>query len=79
MLMLKYIIEFLFCSGAFVAVYKLLIERRVAHSWARRYLIVTMFLSLLIPMLELPLYPAETVYYQVPILDPAPIVTADIE
>ena len=79
MLMLKYIIEFLFCSGAFVALYKLLIERRVAHSWARRYLIVTMFLSLLIPMLELPLYPAETVYYPVPILDPAPVVTADIE
>ena len=79
MLMLKYIIEFLFCSGAFLALYKLLIERRVAHSWARRYLIVTMFLSLLIPMLELPLYPAETVYYQVPILDPAPVVTADIE
>ena len=79
MLMLKYIIEFLFCSGAFVALYKLLIERRVAHSWARRYLIVTMFLSLLIPMLELPLYPAETVYYQVPILDSAPVVTADIE
>lgn len=62
-----------------MAIYKLLIERRVAHSWARRYLIVTMFLSLLIPMLELPLYPAETVYYQVPILDPAPVVTADIE
>ena len=79
MLMLKYIIEFLFCSGAFVALYKLLIERRVAHSWARRYLIVTMFLSLLIPLLELPLYPAETVYYPVPILDPAPVVTADIE
>ena len=79
MLMLKYIIEFLFCSGAFLALYKLLIERRVAHSWARRYLIVTMFLSLLIPLLELPLYPAETVYYQVPILDPAPVVTADIE
>ena len=79
MLMLKYIIEFMFCSGAFVALYKLLIERRVAHSWARRYLIVTMFLSLLIPMLELPLYPAETVYYPVPILDPAPVVTADIE
>lgn len=62
-----------------MALYKLLIERRVAHSWARRYLIVTMFLSLLIPLLELPLYPAETVYYPVPILDPAPVVTADIE
>lgn len=75
MLMLKYIIEFLFCSGAFVALYKLLIERRVAHSWARRYLIVTMFLSLLIPLLELPLYPAETIYYEIPVITtPNPVV-----
>lgn len=75
MLMLKYIIEFLFCSGAFMALYKLLIERRVAHSWARRYLIVTMFLSLLIPVLELPLYPAETIYYEIPVITtPNPVV-----
>ncbi len=75
MLMLKYIIEFLFCSGAFQALYKLLIERRVAHSWARRYLIVTMFLSLLIPLLELPLYPAETIYYEIPVITtPNPVV-----
>ena len=75
MLMLKYIIEFLFCTGAFVALYKLLIERRVAHSWARRYLIVTMFLSLLIPLLELPLYPAETIYYEIPVITtPNPVV-----
>ena len=58
-----------------MALYKLLIERHVAHSWARRYLIVTMFLSLLIPMLELPLYPAETVYYEIPVITtPNPVV-----
>ena len=75
MLMLKYILEFLFCTGAFLALYKLLIERRVAHSWARRYLIVTMFLSLLIPLLELPLYPAESIYYEIPVITtPNPVV-----
>ena len=72
--MLKYIIEFLFCSAAFMAFYKLLLEGRVSHSLARNYLVVTMFVSLFIPMLELPLYPAETIYYEIPIIS-----THDIE
>lgn len=68
--MLKYIIEFLFCSGLFIALYKLLIESRVSHSWARRYLLITMFVSLIIPTLELPLYPGETVVYEIPVFTP---------
>ena len=68
--MLKYIIEFLFCSGLFIALYKLLIESRVSHSWARRYLLITMFVSLVIPTLELPLYPAKTLYYEIPVFTP---------
>lgn len=67
--MLKYIIEFLFCSAAFMALYKLLLEGRVAHAWARKYLVVITFASLLIPLLELPLYPAETIYYPLPLLE----------
>ena len=67
--MVKYIIEFLFCSAAFMALYKLLLEGRVAHLLARNYLVVTMFLSLLIPLLELPLYPAETIYYPLPLFE----------
>ncbi len=85
MLMLKYIIEFLFCSAAFMAFYKLLLEGRVSHSLARNYLVVTMFVSLFIPMLELPLYPAETIYYEIPVIttpnpvvdDSLPLVAAD--
>ncbi len=84
--MLKYIIEFLFCSAAFMAIYKLLLEGRVSHSLARNYLVVTMFVSLFIPMLELPLYPAETIYYEIPVIsthdveavdDSLPLVAAD--
>ncbi len=76
--MLKYIIEFLFCSGLFMALYKLLIERRVSHSWARRYLVATMFLSLIIPTLELPLYPGNTVVYEIPVFTPPAEPKSDI-
>ncbi len=67
--MARYIVEFLFCSGLFVALYKLLIKGRVAHYQARMYLVWAMLLSVVIPLLELPLYPAQTVYYQLPIID----------
>ena len=66
--MARYILEFLFCSGLFIALYKLLIEERVAHSWARVYLVAGMLLSAVIPMLELPIYPAQTLYYELPLL-----------
>ena len=61
-------LEFLFCSGLFVALYRLLIEGRVAHHLARTYLVGGMLLSVVIPMLELPLYPAETVFYELPVM-----------
>jgi beta-lactamase regulating signal transducer with metallopeptidase domain len=67
-IMTRYILEFLFCSGLFVALYRLLIEGRVAHHLARTYLVGGMLLSVVIPMLELPLYPAETVFYELPVM-----------
>ena len=67
--MARYIIEFMFCSGLFVALYKLLIKGRVAHHQARLYLVGAMFLSVIIPVLELPLYPAHTVYFELPIIN----------
>ena len=67
--MARYIIEFMFCSGLFVALYKLLIKGRVAHHQARMYLVGAMLLSVIIPMLELPLYPAHTVYFELPIIN----------
>ena len=67
--MARYIIEFLFCSGLFVALYKLLIKGRVVHHQARVYLVGALLLSVVIPALELPLYPANTVYYELPIIE----------
>lgn len=63
-----YIFEMLLCSALFYALYKLLLEGRVAHSVARFYLVVTTLLAVSIPMLELPLYPAETVYMELPVM-----------
>ena len=55
------------CSALFYALYRLLLEGRTAHRAARAYLVGSMLLSLLIPLLELPLYPAQTIFYEVPI------------
>ena len=65
--MLRYLFEFTLCSALFYALYRLLLEGRTAHRAARAYLVGSMLLSLLIPLLELPLYPAHTIYYEVPI------------
>ena len=65
--MLQYLLEFTLCSALFYALYRLLLEGRTAHRAARAYLVGSMLLSLLIPLLELPLYPAQTIYYELPI------------
>lgn len=57
--MLPYPLEYLLCSGLFYALYKLLLEGRIAHRAARIYLVATALLAPLIPLLQLPLYPAE--------------------
>ena len=64
--LLAYPIEVFVCSGLFLLLYRLLLMRRVEETLCRRYLVGTMVLAVLIPMLELPLYPAE------PIPDPFP-------
>ena len=66
--MIRYILEFMLCSALFYALYRLLLEGRTAHRAARAYLVGSMLLAVVIPMLELPLYPADTIYYEVPII-----------
>ena len=63
-----YILEFFLCSAIFVALYKLFIEARVSHRYSRIYLVWSMIFSAVVPLLELPLYPAQTVYYELPII-----------
>ena len=50
-----YAVETIICSALFYALYRLLLEGRVAHSVARAYLVLSVLLSAVIPMLELPI------------------------
>ena len=65
--MIRYILEFMLCSALFYALYRLFLEGCTAHRAARAYLVGSMLLAVVIPMLELPLYPAQTIFYEVPI------------
>ena len=54
---LIYFIETLLCSGLFLLLYHWFIARRAGYGFCRKYLIVTMVLASVIPMLNVPLYP----------------------
>ncbi len=62
--MVAYMAEFVCCSGLFYALYRLVIEGRVAHRSARVYIIATTLMAAVIPLLELPIYPAESLQLQ---------------
>ena len=53
---LLYILEVLFCSGLLLAFYRLLLVRKVSFRACRRYLVAAVFLSAVIPALDIPLY-----------------------
>ena len=68
---LLYIVEMLFCSGLLLAFYRLLLVRKVSFAACRRYLVVAMLLSAIIPALDIPLYSARTPVYPLPLIVPA--------
>lgn len=81
MFAVQYILESAVCCALFLLLYKMLLEGRVAHSIARIYLVATTVLGVLIPMMELPIYPAETLYVEMPVIannaDLSPKLVAD--
>ena len=61
-----YAIETVLCSGLFLALYRLLIQRKAGYTFCRRYLVVTLILAAVIPAFDVPVYvekaaPAEAV------------------
>ncbi len=78
--MLRFVVEFIFCSGLFYALYRLLVEGRTSMRASRAYLVGSVILSVIIPLLELPLYPAETIFYELPVItldEPAMVAAAE--
>ena len=77
---MRFVIEFIFCSGLFYALYRLLVEGRTSMRSSRAYLVGSVLLSVIIPLLELPLYPAETIFYELPVItldEPATVAEAE--
>ncbi len=56
-----YLLEVIVCSGVLVALYSLLIERRVDFLFARMFLLLSIVLSAVIPMVDIPVWEAAIV------------------
>lgn len=66
---LLYLMEVLFCSGLLLGLYRLLLVRRIPYRVCRRYLVAAMVAAAVIPALNIPLYPADTVFYPLPLIE----------
>ena len=62
-----YMLEVTVCSGLLLAFYQLLLARKVPYRACRRFLLGSALAAVVIPLLRLPILPAETVYLQVPV------------
>ena len=74
---LLYIAEMLFCSGAFMVLWRTVLAGRITFTASRVFLLFSVAAAAAIPMFEIPLYPAQSVYYEVPLFtvdEPAPTV-----
>ncbi len=69
---LQYVFEMLLCGGIFVLLYKGILERRASWRACRLYLIISTVASVVIPLLEIPIWPSETVFVQLPLVSEAP-------
>ena len=61
-----YIVEFLLCSGLFLVLYRSLIVGKSSHGFCRKFLVITMLLSAIIPAMNVPLYPQKAVRFEMP-------------
>ncbi len=78
---LKYLVEMLLCSGIFILLYKALVEGRVSWRGGRMYLIISTLASVLVPLLEIPIWPAQMLYMDVDLAVSIPeeVDVADLE
>lgn len=63
---ITYIVETVVCSGVFLLLYRLLLASRVSYLFARLYLMLSMALSALIPLLAIPIASARIIEITIP-------------
>ena len=59
MSVIGFIVETLICSGLFLVVYRWMLAKKVSFRLCRAYIVVSMLLSVIIPLMEVPIYPSE--------------------
>ena len=59
--LLVYMFEAAVCSGILQAAYAWLLERRVPHRWSRIYLLLSVPLAVVIPLLRIPVWSGEVI------------------
>ena len=64
--LLVYMFEAAVCSGILQAAYAWLLERRVPHRWCRIYLLLSVPLAAVIPLLRIPVWPGEVITMAAP-------------
>lgn len=77
---LLYIAEMLFCSGAFTLLWRTVLAGRISFNASRAFLILSVAAAAIIPMLQLPLYPAGALFHKVPhiaLYEPAQITSEE--
>ena len=75
---LLYILEVLFCSGLLLAFYRLLLVRKVSFAACRLYLVAAVVFPAVIPALDIPLYPARTAVYSLPLIATVPVAPVEV-
>ena len=59
MSVIGFIVESLICSGLFLVLYRWMLAKKVSFRLCRAYIVVSMLLSVIIPLMEVPIYPSE--------------------
>ena len=63
-----YIIECIICSGLFLAIYRLFIVRATEFRVSRFFLLLAMIGACTIPLLQIPVWPSETMVITLPLI-----------
>ncbi len=61
---LQYVAESILCSGILYLLYRVVLEGKIAFRWARYYLLGALLLGTVIPLLHIPVWPAEVVWIE---------------
>lgn len=77
--LLTYMLETLAASGVLLGAYSVLLERQVPFRWCRAWLLVSMVLAALIPLLRIPVWAAEVVTVQPAVAVEAAVIGAAVE